>query len=87
MRMPAQTEPSLIQVSDTLSLRYQKTGEGLPLVLMHTIRTQLEYFRSLHRSSPNRIRFTSSIFLDTVIRRSIRAHASMSPILGAASSD
>jgi len=38
---------SLLQISDTLSLRYEKTGEGPPLVLMHTIRTQLEYFRSL----------------------------------------
>ncbi len=47
MRMPPQTEPSLIQISDTLSLRYQKIGDGPPLVLMHTIRTQLEYFRSL----------------------------------------
>jgi pimeloyl-ACP methyl ester carboxylesterase len=40
-------KPSLLQISDTLSLRYQKTGEGPPLVLIHTIRTQLEYFRSL----------------------------------------
>ena len=37
----------LLQISETLSLRYQKTGNGPPLVLMHTIRTQLEYFRSL----------------------------------------
>ncbi|MFA5958049.1 alpha/beta fold hydrolase [Hyphomicrobium sp.] len=37
----------MLQISDTLSLRYQKTGDGPPLVLMHTIRTQLEYFRSL----------------------------------------
>ncbi|MGO4685091.1 alpha/beta fold hydrolase [Hyphomicrobium sp. 2TAF46] len=47
MSIPLKTEPSLLQISDTLSLRYQKTGEGPPLVLMHTIRTQLEYFRSL----------------------------------------
>ncbi|MER8584789.1 alpha/beta hydrolase [Mesorhizobium sp. M1338] len=40
-------EPSLLQISDTLSLRYEKTGYGPPLVLMHTIRTQLEYFRDL----------------------------------------
>jgi pimeloyl-ACP methyl ester carboxylesterase len=40
-------KPSLLQISDTLSLRYEKTGEGPPLVLIHTIRTQLEYFRSL----------------------------------------
>jgi pimeloyl-ACP methyl ester carboxylesterase len=41
------TEPTLLQISDTLGLRYQKSGDGPPLVLMHTIRTQLEYFRSL----------------------------------------
>jgi pimeloyl-ACP methyl ester carboxylesterase len=40
-------EPTLLQISNTLGLRYEKTGEGPPLVLMHTIRTQLEYFRSL----------------------------------------
>jgi pimeloyl-ACP methyl ester carboxylesterase len=39
--------PTLLKLSDKLSLRYQKTGDGPPLVLMHTIRTQLEYFRSL----------------------------------------
>lgn len=40
-------KPTLLQVSNALSLRYEKTGDGPPLVLMHTIRTQLEYFRSL----------------------------------------
>ena len=39
--------PTLLKLSDKLSLRYQKTGDGPPLVLMHTIRTQLEYFRYL----------------------------------------
>ncbi|MER8753280.1 alpha/beta hydrolase [Mesorhizobium sp. M1050] len=39
--------PNLLQISDTLTLRYEKTGNGPPLVLMHTIRTQLEYFRGL----------------------------------------
>jgi len=41
------SKPSLLQISDALSLRYEKTGGGPPLVLIHTIRTQLEYFRSL----------------------------------------
>jgi pimeloyl-ACP methyl ester carboxylesterase len=41
------TKPTLLQISNALSLRYEKTGDGPPLVLMHTIRTQLEYFRSL----------------------------------------
>lgn len=40
-------EPKLLEISDILSLRYEKTGDGPPLVLMHTIRTQLEYFHSL----------------------------------------
>ncbi|MEH2503358.1 pimeloyl-ACP methyl ester carboxylesterase [Bradyrhizobium sp. AZCC 1578] len=40
-------KPSLLEISDTLSLRFQKIGSGPPLLLIHTIRTQLEYFRSL----------------------------------------
>lgn len=32
------------RISDRMSLRYKKAGSGKPLVLMHTIRTQLEYF-------------------------------------------
>lgn len=45
MLTPAQ--PGLLEISDKLSLRYQQTGNGPPLLLIHTIRTQLEYFRSL----------------------------------------
>ena len=40
-------KPSLLKISDTLSLRFQKIGSGPPLLLIHTIWTQLEYFRSL----------------------------------------
>jgi len=40
-------KPSLLKISDKLSVRFQKTGSGPPLLLIHTIRTQLEYFRSL----------------------------------------
>jgi len=39
--------PAFLKLSDTVTLRYQKSGDGPPLVLLHTIRTQLEYFRSL----------------------------------------
>lgn len=45
--MPTVTQPQLLQISDKLSLRYEKTGNGPPLLLIHTIRTQLEYFRYL----------------------------------------
>lgn len=40
-------KPAILSLSDTVNLRYQKSGNGPPLVLLHTIRTQLEYFRSL----------------------------------------
>ena len=40
-------EPRLLRISDKLTLRYEKLGKGPPLVLLHTIRTQLEYFRAL----------------------------------------
>ncbi|MDA9406161.1 alpha/beta fold hydrolase [Bradyrhizobium sp. CCBAU 45384] len=40
-------EPKLLNLSGTLSMRYQETGGGPPLLLIRTIRTQLEYFRSL----------------------------------------
>jgi pimeloyl-ACP methyl ester carboxylesterase len=40
-------EPTLLRMSDKLSLRYVRLGEGPALVLLHTIRTQNEYFRDL----------------------------------------
>jgi pimeloyl-ACP methyl ester carboxylesterase len=40
-------EPKTLDVPDKLRLRYVKIGEGPPLVLLHTLRTQLEYFRDL----------------------------------------
>ena len=42
-----ETSPRLLNLSDGPSVRFQKTGNGPPLLLLHTIRTQLEYFRSL----------------------------------------
>lgn len=40
-------EPAFLKVSDSVSLRYEKSGDGPPLILLHTIRTQIEYFRDL----------------------------------------
>ena len=47
--MPASpgSKTDVLQITDRLSLRYEKTGDGPPLILVHTIRTQLEYFRCL----------------------------------------
>lgn len=47
MLMISGREPTLLKLSDKLSLRFAKVGVGPPLVLLHTIRTQLEYFREL----------------------------------------
>lgn len=35
-----------IQIDDKRTLRYLKAGSGPPLVLLHTIRTQLDYFQA-----------------------------------------
>ncbi len=39
--------PRTLQLSNGFTLRYLQTGEGPPLVLLHTIRTQLDYFEKL----------------------------------------
>lgn len=38
---------SEIKVDEKVSLRYLKVGSGEPLVLLHTIRTQLDYFKEV----------------------------------------
>ena len=48
--MNPQTEKADMQtlrLDDQLTLRYRRTGTGRPLVLLHTIRTQLDYFRDI----------------------------------------
>jgi hypothetical protein len=40
-------KPTLLKFSDGLSLRYGKSDNGPPLVLLQTIGTQLEYFQAL----------------------------------------
>jgi pimeloyl-ACP methyl ester carboxylesterase len=36
-----------LRLDGKLTLRYRRTGAGRPLVLLHTIRTQLDYFREI----------------------------------------
>lgn len=38
---------SELKINENRSLRYLKTGNGDPLILMHTIRTQLDYFENV----------------------------------------
>ena len=40
-------EPSFLSLSDGSKLRYLQMGEGPPLLLMHTVRTQLDLFQQL----------------------------------------
>ncbi|HEY9206080.1 MAG TPA: alpha/beta hydrolase [Candidatus Methanoperedens sp.] len=40
-------EIKLIQLKNGVSLRYLEIGTGRPLILLHTLRTQLEYFQGL----------------------------------------
>ena len=40
-------EELFIKLSDGETVRVIKTGQGEPLVLMHTIRTQIEYFSEM----------------------------------------
>ena len=40
-------EVSEIQISGGRTLRFLKTGTGAPLILLHTIRTQLDYFQEV----------------------------------------
>ncbi|MGH7928479.1 MAG: alpha/beta fold hydrolase, partial [Candidatus Binatia bacterium] len=43
----SRTKPETIQLDNGFTLRYLRIGNGPPLVLMHTIRTQLDYFERL----------------------------------------
>lgn len=43
----SQDRVETLQLSNGISLRYVRTGTGQPLVLLHTIRTQLDYFEKL----------------------------------------
>jgi pimeloyl-ACP methyl ester carboxylesterase len=40
-------ETEVIKLSNGFSLRYLRAGRGRPLVLLHTLRTQLDYFQKL----------------------------------------
>ena len=74
--------PVLLKVSDTISLRYIKAGEGPPLLLLHTIRTQLEYFRELAPLLTRKFTVYAVDLPDTATRRSTRPQLSMSRTCG-----
>jgi len=42
-----ESEISYLELSDNNQLRYLKTGSGEPLLLLHTIRTQLDYYEKI----------------------------------------
>jgi pimeloyl-ACP methyl ester carboxylesterase len=43
----ASSAPEFLRLDDGMTLRYVSSGDGPPLVLLHTIRTQLDYFEKL----------------------------------------
>ena len=46
-RWSSEARTETVEVQKGLTLRYLRAGQGQPLVLLHTIRTQLDYFQKL----------------------------------------
>ena len=71
--MPTSPKPTLLQISNALGLRYEKTGDRASAgPHAHDPHTARIFSQSWRPSSPGRIRFMQSISLDTVIRQSTR---------------
>jgi len=47
VRWNSETRTETVEVQPGLTLRYLRVGQGQPLVLLHTVRTQLDYFEKL----------------------------------------
>ena len=65
---------------DGRALRYLKAGSGRPLVLLHTIRTQLDYFHEAIPALAENTPSTRWTCPGMAIHRSIRERITMSPI-------
>ena len=52
----ADSPPKLLRLDNGMTVRYVVSGDGTPLVLLHTIRTQLDYFEKLEPELKSRYR-------------------------------
>ena len=71
-------EITFLTLSSGTRLRYLKVGTGPLLLLLHTLRTQLDYFQRLIPKLTSHLRSTQSTFPDLVGRRSRPAQVTKS---------